>query len=132
LARSLAELDDALSQVKPLSGHEPGLTSAAWEEVGAHRHQVMVCRGPRCTAMGQMDNVRALLLACMRHDLGDDEVLLVHTGCQFPCNQAPVISVQPDDVWYGSVDPAAAETIVEQHFVGGVPVESHRLPRRRV
>ena len=61
--------------------------------------------------------------------LGDDDVLLTHTGCQFPCNQAPVVSVQPDDVWYGHVDADAASRIVAEHFVAGTPVESHRLPR---
>lgn len=129
LATSLAGIDEVLQDVRPLSGHEPGLTSAAWENVTSHRHQVMVCRGPRCTAQGQMDNVRAMILAMMEHNLGDDDVLLVHTGCQFPCNQAPVISVQPDDVWYGSVDPDGARAIVSEHFVASRPVEALRLPR---
>jgi (2Fe-2S) ferredoxin len=65
----------------------------------------------------------------MRHGLGDDDVLLTHTACQFPCNQAPVVSVQPDDVWYGGVDPAAAGRIVEEHLVQGRPVEELRLVR---
>ena len=129
LATSLPDLDEVLAETKPLTGAEPGLTSAAWEEVTGHRRQVMVCRGPRCTAKGQVDNLRSMILGMMQHGMTDDDVLLVHTGCQFPCNQAPVISVQPDDVWYGQVDPAAAAAIVEEHFVGGQPVESHRLAR---
>jgi len=122
-------LDDVLAETRPITGTEPGLTSAAWEDVTGHRHQVMVCRGPRCTAKGAVDSLRGLILAMMRHNLGDDHVLLVHTGCQFPCNQAPVISVQPDDVWYGHVDPDAAGRIVTEHLVGGSPVASHRLRR---
>jgi (2Fe-2S) ferredoxin len=130
LATGLDTLDVLLAEVRPITGEEPGLASAAWEHVTGHRHQVMVCRGPRCTAKGADDNLRAIILAMMQHRLGDDDVLLVHTGCQFPCNQAPVISVQPDDVWYGEVDPATAERIVTEHFVGGEPVADHRLPRR--
>jgi len=129
LAKSLDGVDAALGETRPLSGHESGLTSAAWEHVSGHRHQVMICRGPRCTARGQMDNVRAMVLAMMEHNLGDDDVLLVHTGCQFPCNQAPVISVQPDDVWYGTVNPESAHRIVTEHLVEGCPVEALRLPR---
>jgi (2Fe-2S) ferredoxin len=130
LATSLDGLDDLeVADVHPITGAEPGLTSAAWEHVTGHRHQVMVCRGPRCTAQGAEDNLRALILAMLQHGLGDDDVLLVHTGCQFPCNQAPVISVQPDDVWYGGVDPNAAERIVTEHLAGGQPVDTHRLPR---
>ena len=125
-----ASVEAALAEAVPITGEEPGLTSAAWEDVSDHRHQVMLCRGPRCTANGAMDGVRAMVLAMLEHGLTDHDILLVHTGCQFPCNQAPVISVQPDDVWYGHIDAAVAARIVSEHFVGGTPVESHRLPRK--
>lgn len=121
----------ALGDTRPITGREPGLTSAAWEEVTAHRHQVLVCRGPRCTALGSDRSAEALVLAAMEHGLGDDDVLITHTGCQLPCNRAPVVSVQPDDVWYGGVGPDAARAIVAGHLVGGDPVETHRLPRAR-
>lgn len=129
LVTSLLELDLALTDLKPISGTEPGLTSAAWEDVTGHRRQVLVCRGPRCTAQGGEETMRALILGLMEAGLGDHDVLVTHTGCQFPCNQAPVVSVQPDDVWYGDVDPAAASAIVTRHLVDGTPLESHRLPR---
>jgi (2Fe-2S) ferredoxin len=125
-----ADLDRARDVVRALTGNEAGLTSPAWEGVPEHRHQVLVCRGPRCTAAGSDASAEAMILALMRADLGDDDVLLTHTGCQFPCNQAPVVSVQPDDVWYGAVDAAAAERIVSEHLVGGKAVEEIRLPRR--
>lgn len=50
--------------------------------------------------------VRSPGLGCLRRGAGpgDDEVLVTHTGCLLPCNQAPVLSVQPDDVWYVGVD----------------------------
>jgi (2Fe-2S) ferredoxin len=126
---SPTDLDAASTDLKPISGTEPGLTSAAWEDVTGHRRQVLVCRGPRCTAQGGEATMRALVLGLMEAGLGDHDVLVTHTGCQFPCNQAPVVSVQPDDVWYGDVDPAAASAIVTGHLVHGTPLESHRLPR---
>lgn len=129
LVTSLDDLDDVLADRKTITGSEPGLTSAAWEDVTSHRRQVLVCRGPRCTAQGGEDAMRALVLGMMEAGLGDNDVLVTHTGCQFPCNQAPVVSVQPDDVWYGDVDPAAARAIVHEHLVAGDPVERHRLPR---
>jgi (2Fe-2S) ferredoxin len=131
LASSVDQLTEVMAAAREITGAEPGLTSAAWESVTTHRHQVNVCRGPRCTAQGSPETLRALVLAILEQRLGDDDVLLVHTGCQFPCNQSPVLSVQPDDVWYGHVHPEAARRIVVEHLVGGTPVESHRLPRRR-
>ncbi|GAB4007237.1 (2Fe-2S) ferredoxin domain-containing protein [Nocardioides ultimimeridianus] len=130
IAKRLAtDLTDLPEETRPITSYEPGLTSEAWEDVSGHRHQVNLCRGPRCTAKGAGDSLRALILAMLEHELGDDDVLLVHTGCQFPCNQAPVVSVQPDDVWYGRVDPAVAAAIVTEHLVGGRPLASHRLNR---
>ena len=125
----LSDLEVVRGDSRAVTGTEPGLTSAAWEHVTGHRHQVLVCRGPRCTALGSDATAEALVLALMRHRLGDDDVLLTHTGCQFPCNQAPVVSIQPDDVWYGGVDPTAADRIVAEHLVEGTVVESLRLPR---
>ncbi|HEX3931101.1 MAG TPA: (2Fe-2S) ferredoxin domain-containing protein [Nocardioides sp.] len=131
VASSVDQVTEVMATARSITGAEPGLTSAAWESVTAHRHQVNLCRGPRCTAQGSPETLRALVLAILEQRLGDDDVLLVHTGCQFPCNQSPVLSVQPDDVWYGHVHPEAARRIVAEHLVGGTPVESHRLPRNR-
>ncbi|MFZ5869890.1 MAG: (2Fe-2S) ferredoxin domain-containing protein [Actinomycetota bacterium] len=130
LATTVEDADRVVHETRAVTGGEPGLTSGAWEDVTGHRHQVMVCRGPRCTARGAVETLRAMVLSLIEHRLGDDDVLLVHTGCQFPCNQAPVVSVQPDDVWYGHVDPESAAAIVSEHLVAGRPVADRRLPRR--
>jgi (2Fe-2S) ferredoxin len=131
LAADETELSDVLSTTRPITGTEAGLTSPAWEDVPRHRHQLLICRGPRCTALGSDVTAEAFVLAMMKRDLGDDDVLITHTGCQFPCNHAPVVSVQPDDVWYGAVDATTAEAIVDEHLVADRPYESHRLPRER-
>ncbi|MBF4163319.1 (2Fe-2S) ferredoxin domain-containing protein [Nocardioides sp. CBS4Y-1] len=121
--------------VRTVTGREAPPTSTAWEQVPAYRHQVLVCRGPRCTARGAERNAealtRALVEAGLDGDLGDDDVLVAHTGCLFPCNQAPVACVQPDDVWYGRLDPAAVRELVREHLLAGRPLAARRLPRAR-
>jgi len=131
LAGDAAEVRALVGLTRAITGSEPGLTSAAWEDVTEHRHQVLVCRGPRCTALGSDRTAEALIIELMRQGQGDDDVLVTHTGCQFPCNQAPVVSVQPDDVWYGAVTPEAAAEIAREHLVAGRPLETHRLRRTR-
>lgn len=129
LVADLDHLEVRSLETRPVTGAEAGLRSAAWEDVPSHRHQVFVCRGPRCSALGSDATAEALVLALMRHRLGDDDALLTHTACQFPCNHAPVVSVQPDDVWYGGVSPAGADRIVADHLVAGRPVADLRLQR---
>lgn len=136
MMRSDLDLDLVLDVTRPIAGTEAPLTSAAWEEVPRHRHQVLVCRGPRCTALGSDKTAEALALELIRLEQGDDDVLITQTGCQFPCNHAPVVSVQPDDVWYGAVTPEVARRIASAHLVhdSARPDQSltnHRLVRTR-
>ncbi|MDN5743521.1 MAG: (2Fe-2S) ferredoxin domain-containing protein [Nocardioidaceae bacterium] len=125
----LQPLAPLVAGAREVTGSEPGLTSSAWEEVPRHRHQVLVCRGPRCSAQRADLTATAIAAELERCGLGDEDVLLTQTGCQFPCNHAPVVVVQPDDVWYGGIGPGQAEAIVEQHLVAGSPLTEHRLPR---
>jgi (2Fe-2S) ferredoxin len=132
LVADAAELRAVLGGLlSPVTGSEPGLTSAAWEDVPSHRHQVLVCRGPRCTARRGEETLEALVLELLQRGQSDDDVLVTHTGCLFPCNHAPVVCVQPDDVWYGDADPSTARRIVAEHLVDGRPLDDHRLPRTR-
>lgn len=113
-----------------VTGRESGLTSAAWQEVPGHRSHVLVCRGPRCSAQGAEQTSAAIDTALGELGLGDDDVLVTQTGCLFPCNNAPVVVVHPDDAWFGAVDAAAARRLVGQIAADGLDTES-RLPRTR-
>jgi (2Fe-2S) ferredoxin len=47
--------------------------------------------------------------------------------CLDQCEHGPTVVVYPEAVWYGHVQPSDAAEIVEQHLVGGRPVERLRL-----
>ena len=113
-----------------VTGEEAGLSSPAWEHVPDFDRHVLVCRGPRCSARGAADTAAALDRALGELGLGDDDVLVSQTGCLFPCNNAPVVVVHPDNAWYGAVDEHLARRIVVELIGWGMPMSDHRLPRR--
>jgi (2Fe-2S) ferredoxin len=48
---------------------------------------------------------------------------LTSTGCLGPCDKGPNILIYPDGVMYSGVQAADVAEIVDEHLVGGKPVE---------
>lgn len=55
-------------------------------------------------------------------------IQITATGCMGPCLNGPTVLVYPEGVMYGAVTPENVATIIDEHLVGGTPVESLLMP----
>jgi (2Fe-2S) ferredoxin len=63
---------------------------------------------------------------------GITDVIVTGCGCTGQHSTGPTVIVQPDGIWYCSVQPADVAEIVEKHLIGGEPVSRLVNPNIRL
>jgi (2Fe-2S) ferredoxin len=57
-----------------------------------------------------------------------DPVAVTNTGCLGPCGFGASVLVYPEGVMYGKVTKDDVPAIIDQHLLGGMPVERLKVP----
>ena len=89
---------------------------------GQPRLHILVCGGTGCTS-GNSQIIRDNFKKELEERGLTQEVQLIMTGCFGLCSKGPIAVVYPDGAFYTHIKPEDVAEIVEQHIVGGKPVE---------
>lgn len=91
----------------------------------AYDRYVLVCVGDLCAGDGGgqalFDELR-VKLSQISADKADIRLKRGRVNCFGVCNAGPLLSVQPDGVWYYGVDSEKLDRIIEEHLIAGRPV----------
>lgn len=80
-----------------------------------------------CSQQGCAEVMNAFLGEVQKRNLFD-KIAVTNTGCLGPCGFGTSVLVYPDGIMYGKVSQGDVPVIIEQHLLGGQPVEHLQVP----
>ena len=98
--------------------------------ISNHHYEIMVCSSSGCKS-----NKSDALIAKFKESLSNKNINSVQvnqTGCFGLCAFGPIVIINPGEVFYAHVTLDKVDRIIEEHILGGNPVQEYLLQEDNV
>ncbi|WP_163854835.1 (2Fe-2S) ferredoxin domain-containing protein [Paenibacillus elgii] len=90
------------------------------------RHHVLICNGGSCMRQ-QGEEVTKAIREEIALQQADVVVHTTRTRCNGRCEDACIVIVYPEGVWYKEMTPELGRELVKEHLLGGRPMREQVL-----
>ncbi|MXN90689.1 (2Fe-2S) ferredoxin domain-containing protein [Flavobacterium sp. Sd200] len=85
------------------------------KKINAPEKVIFICDGKKCCRYS--NDIRKGFKELIKENGLKKQIELQYTDCTGNCKHAPVICLQPENIWLGEVEPKNIKSIFKEHFL---------------